>query len=91
MYYWDSYWQARGLLVSELFSTVFDMMRNFRDLVIQFGKVPNGTRKYYQTRSQPPFFTLMVWDFYNRCLVDENEADHELLDSIGLIYFFLIF
>lgn len=31
-------------------------------IVEQYGFVPNGFRKYYLNRSQPPFLTLMVKD-----------------------------
>jgi len=36
------------------------MTRNFAFLIEQYGFVPNGNRSYYLTRSQPPFFSLMV-------------------------------
>jgi alpha,alpha-trehalase len=36
------------------------MVANFAHLIDSLGFIPNGTRDYYLTRSQPPFFTLMV-------------------------------
>jgi len=33
---------------------------NFLAIVEKYGFVPNGFRKYYLNRSQPPFLTLMV-------------------------------
>jgi alpha,alpha-trehalase len=36
------------------------MVENFAHLIDSFGHVPNGTRTYYLSRSQPPFFYLMV-------------------------------
>ena len=36
------------------------MVRNFADLIGRYGHIPNGTRTYYLSRSQPPFFYLMV-------------------------------
>ena len=77
-YYWDSYWHIRGLLVSELYSVVYDILLNFKHLVEQVGHVPNGNRIYYTTRSQPPFFTQMVHDFYIAC---KNHP--EALQGIG--------
>jgi alpha,alpha-trehalase len=39
---------------------VVAMTENFADLIARYGHVPNGTRTYYLSRSQPPFFYLMV-------------------------------
>lgn len=63
LYYWDSYWIVEGLLLSEMESTAKGMIENFLYLVNKFGYVPNGTRKYYLGRSQPPFLIPMM-DLY---------------------------
>ncbi|XP_071523258.1 trehalase-like isoform X1 [Panulirus ornatus] len=63
VYYWDSYWIIEGLLLSEMYVTAKGMIENFIYLVNQFGYIPNGNRKYYLGRSQPPFLTSMV-DLY---------------------------
>ena len=36
------------------------MVDNFAYLVDRIGFIPNGNRTYFLTRSQPPFFALMV-------------------------------
>jgi len=36
------------------------MVENFAYLIDEIGFIPNGNRTYYCTRSQPPFFALMV-------------------------------
>jgi len=36
------------------------MLDNFAYLIDQFGFIPNGNRTYFLSRSQPPFFALMV-------------------------------
>eukprot|EP01083_Nonionella_stella_P177842 626390_1 len=41
------------------------MVENLADLANRFGFVPNGTRKYYLDRSQPPLMTLMVHEVYH--------------------------
>ncbi|KAJ9092112.1 hypothetical protein QFC21_006978 [Naganishia friedmannii] len=60
VYYWDSFWIMEGLLKSELYNYANDLLNNFMDLIDGYGFVPNGGRKYYLNRSQPPVFTLMV-------------------------------
>ena len=60
LYYWDSYFTMVGLQVSGRDDLVSDMVENFADLIDRFGHIPNGTRTYYLSRSQPPFFAAMV-------------------------------
>ena len=37
-----------------------NMVKNFAFLIDRYGHIPNGSRSYYISRSQPPFFALMV-------------------------------
>ena len=60
IYYWDSYFTMEGLLVSGRYELAESMVENFAFLIDSLGFIPNGTRDYYLTRSQPPFFSLMV-------------------------------
>jgi alpha,alpha-trehalase len=60
MYYWDSYFTMLGLVQSGRQDLVEHMVRNFAYLIDTYGHVPNGTRSYYLSRSQPPFFYAMV-------------------------------
>jgi alpha,alpha-trehalase len=60
IYYWDSYFTMLGLHVSGKNETIENMVRNFAYLINQYGHIPNGNRNYYLSRSQPPFFSLMI-------------------------------
>jgi alpha,alpha-trehalase len=60
IYYWDSYFTLLGLAVSQRYDIIQNMLLNFAYLIDQYGHVPNGNRSYYLSRSQPPFFSLMV-------------------------------
>ncbi len=60
LYYWDSYFTMLGLQTSGRHDLVADMVDNFAGLIDRFGHIPNGSRTYYLSRSQPPFFALMV-------------------------------
>ncbi|XP_021931902.1 trehalase-like isoform X3 [Zootermopsis nevadensis] len=60
LYYWDSYWIVRGLLLSEMYGTVRGMLENFLGMVKKYGFIPNGGRIYYLRRSQPPLLIPMV-------------------------------
>ena len=60
MYYWDSYFTMLDLVESGRRDLAEHMVRDFAYLIDTFGHVPNGTRSYYLSRSQPPFFFAMV-------------------------------
>lgn len=60
IYYWDSYFTLEGLLADGRGDLAKAMVDNFSFLIDSIGFIPNGTRNYYKTRSQPPFYALMV-------------------------------
>jgi alpha,alpha-trehalase len=60
IYYWDSYFTMLGLKESGEGDMIENMVRNFAYLINTYGHIPNGNRSYYLSRSQPPFFALMV-------------------------------
>jgi alpha,alpha-trehalase len=60
VYYWDSYFTMLGLKESGEVETIENMIQNFAYLINQYGHIPNGNRTYYLSRSQPPYFSLML-------------------------------
>lgn len=60
VYYWDSYFTMLGLAQSGHWDKIADMVANFGHEIDAWGHIPNGNRSYYLSRSQPPFFSLMV-------------------------------
>ncbi|MBC2838494.1 trehalase family glycosidase [Robiginitalea sp. SC105] len=60
IYYWDSYFTMLGLVADGREDLAENMLANFGHLIDSIGFIPNGTRDYYLTRSQPPFFSMMV-------------------------------
>lgn len=60
IYYWDSYFTMLGLMEDHKDKMALNMVDNFSYLIDSLGFVPNGNRNYYLSRSQPPFYTLMV-------------------------------
>jgi alpha,alpha-trehalase len=60
IYYWDSYFTMLGLRVQGHEDLIVNMLNNFAFLADSVGFIPNGNRNYYLSRSQPPFFSLMV-------------------------------
>lgn len=62
MYYWDTYFTHKSLLLLGKEEQVLNNIKNFAYLLERFGKIPNGNRMHYVGRSQPPFFGLMLSD-----------------------------
>ena len=60
IYYWDSYFTMLGLKESGEVEMIENMIKNFAHLIDVYGHIPNGNRTYYVSRSQPPFFCMMV-------------------------------
>ncbi|HBZ16085.1 MAG TPA: alpha,alpha-trehalase [Pantoea sp.] len=90
VYYWDSYFTMLGLAESGHWDRVQDMVENFATELDKYGHIPNGNRSYYLSRSQPPFFSLMVDllathkgdDVYRQYLPQlQKEYDYWMADS----------
>ena len=60
IYYWDSYFTMLGLKESGEVDMMENMVKNFSYLINTYGHIPNGNRSYYISRSQPPYFSMMV-------------------------------
>lgn len=72
-YYWDSYFTMLGLQESHKTQIIKNMIGNFAYLIDKYGFIPNGIRTYYLTRSQPPFFSMMI------DLLAKDEGDQVIL------------
>ncbi len=59
-YYWDSYFTMLGLIPDGRMATARGMVDDFSYLIRTYGHIPNGTRTYFLSRSQPPVYYLMV-------------------------------
>jgi alpha,alpha-trehalase len=75
IYYWDSYFTILGLKAQERYDLIQNMVKNFSHLIDKHGFIPNGNRNYYLTRSQPPFFSLIIRELEE---YDTLAADHYL-------------
>ncbi len=75
VYYWDSYFTMLGLKVSGRVDMMENIVKNFAYLIQTYGHIPNGNRTYYLSRSQPPFFPLMV------SLLAEAKMDEKVMDQ----------
>lgn len=75
IYYWDSYFTILGLKAQKRYDLIQNMVKNFAWMIDTIGFIPNGNRDYYLTRSQPPFFSLIVRELEE---YDSLASDHYL-------------
>lgn len=59
-FYWDSYFIMLGLAADGKWLRVEQMVKNFAFMIRKYGYIPTANRTYLLSRSQPPFFALMV-------------------------------
>ncbi|PUB32972.1 alpha,alpha-trehalase [Elizabethkingia sp. YR214] len=59
-FYWDSYFVMLGLQVSGRVEMMKNIVENCSYLIHEFGFVPNASRTHFLSRSQPPYFSLML-------------------------------
>lgn len=66
-YYWDSYPVVRALIDHPKYSKLaIGMVDNLLYLVKRFGIIPNASRYYFLSRSQPPVLSSMVFVVYEK-------------------------
>ena len=65
MYYWDTFFSAKGLFLSGREALVKNSVDDMFYLVDKFGYMPNGSHMGLISRSQPPFLCMMVSDVYD--------------------------
>lgn len=65
-YYWDSYFTALGYKGTDEKEVVEGMLENMLVLLQRFGMIPNASRMYFTSRSQPPILTSYIFEVYDR-------------------------
>lgn len=63
-YYWDVYFHHKGLIRHQRWDLMLNNLNNFIFEIDSFGFIPNATESWGLNRSQTPFFSMMVRDFF---------------------------
>jgi alpha,alpha-trehalase len=66
LFYWDTFFMFRGLIGTEHASLMKEVIENYVFLLKRYGIIPNFNSHASPNRSQPPFFTSMIFDVYNQ-------------------------
>lgn len=59
-FYWDSYFIMLGLASDDRWDVIEGMIKNHAYMIRKWGFIPTANRSYFLSRSQPPFYALMV-------------------------------
>lgn len=65
MFYWDTHFTNVGLIPSGRIQQAIYNTDNIRHMIERFGYMPNGTKRHFLKKSQPPFYYRMVADIYD--------------------------
>ena len=63
-YYWDTYFENLGLMLLGHLDYAESDLDNIAYAIGKYGYMPNALVWHSLDRSQPPFFTRMVWSYY---------------------------
>jgi alpha,alpha-trehalase len=66
MYGWDSYFESIGLILDNKVHLAKAMADNFQYEIIHYGKILNANRSYYLTRTQPPFYSSLISEVFEK-------------------------
>ena len=66
MYGWDSYFESVGLILDGKVDLAKAMADNFQYEIEHYGKILNANRSYYLTRTQPPFYSSLIAEVFEK-------------------------
>jgi len=78
MYGWDSYFESVGILLGPKKELAKTMADNFQYEIEHYGKILNANRTYYLTRTQPPFYSSLIREVFEKQI---DNADKSWLKS----------
>jgi alpha,alpha-trehalase len=64
LYYWDSYFMVQGMLDEQHKDLVMGILEDLVYIFKRFKIIPNASRLYLTSRSQPPLLTSFIFDVY---------------------------
>lgn len=65
LYYWDSFFMTQSLMDKKHKELTIGIVENLVYMYERFKIIPNASRLYLTSRSQPPFLTTFIWQVYD--------------------------
>lgn len=72
LYYWDSYFMVQGIMDEENEQLVTGILEDLLSLYERFKIIPNGSRTYLMSRSEPPLLTSFILEVYKAYKKDKD-------------------
>lgn len=73
LYYWDTYFTNKGLIRHQQWQMVLNNLNNYIFEIDTLGFIPNTNQVWSLNRSQPPFFSMMVKDYYTAAPLKDKD------------------
>lgn len=86
MYYWDTYFTCKGLVLSGKIDLIKNCADNMAFLINKYRLMPNGNRTFYISHSQPPYFCMIVKIVFDE--LKDTEWLKKMYDAIDKEYNF---
>lgn len=71
LYYWDSYFMVQGMLDEQHKELVMGILEDLIFIFKRFKIIPNASRLYLTSRTQPPLLTSFIFDVYQAYGLDK--------------------
>lgn len=81
MYGWDSYFIAKGLILSGELAEAFCIAENLRYQIEAYGKILNANRTYYLFRGNPPLFSTLIVELLDHLAEEEKSSLSDWIES----------
>jgi alpha,alpha-trehalase len=72
LYYWDSYFMVQGMLDEQHKDLVMGILEDLTAIFKRFKIIPNASRLYLTSRTQPPLLTTFIFDVYQTYDLDKS-------------------
>ncbi|HET6864232.1 MAG TPA: trehalase family glycosidase [Candidatus Saccharimonadales bacterium] len=72
LYYWDSYFMVQGMLDADHKDLVTGILEDLVTIFKRFKIIPNASRLYLTSRTQPPFLTSFILETYQTYHLDKK-------------------
>ncbi|HSX17936.1 MAG TPA: trehalase family glycosidase [Candidatus Saccharimonadales bacterium] len=72
LYYWDSYFMVQGMLDAEHKDLVVGILEDMLAMFDRFKIIPNASRLYLTSRSQPPLLSTFILEAYQVYNLDKK-------------------
>lgn len=88
LYYWDTYFINKGLLIDNFEQQALNNILNMAFLIKKYGFMPNSSSVYMSNRTQVPLFSMMCDDYYEH--TKSIEFIPEVIDAMIIEYDFFM-